>query len=232
MSTAIITTDTYKDHQVTPGHPENEGRVTAIIEKLKLKKNKLIWKKPKKFDLKIIEDTHGKQFTDDVLSSFPKEGFGFFDPDTPVVSKSKQAALDVKNKTEHNPEVGRNFKRDLLPYQKESVEHLLAIGNGANFSVPGSGKTTIALAAISKWLDDGIVKKIFVIGGAQIFQQFIHRSDELHITMVNEETDGIDTYFPVSISTIKNEFNKIDEFALGKNALYTHWVKNDSSDSF
>ena len=95
MSTAIITTDTYKDHQVTPGHPENEGRVTAIIEKLKLKKNKLIWKKPKKFDLKIIEDTHGKQFTDDVLSSFPKEGFGFFDPDTPVVSKSKQAALDV-----------------------------------------------------------------------------------------------------------------------------------------
>ena len=95
MSTAIITTDTYKDHQVTPGHPENEGRITAIIEKLKLKKNNLIWKKPKKFNLKIIEDTHGKQFTDDVLSSFPKEGFGFFDQDTPVVSKSKKAALDV-----------------------------------------------------------------------------------------------------------------------------------------
>ena len=95
MSTAIITTDTYKDHQVTPGHPENESRIAAIIEKLKLKKNKLIWKKPKKFDLKIIEDTHGKKFTDEMLNSFPKEGFGFFDPDTPVVSKSKEAALDV-----------------------------------------------------------------------------------------------------------------------------------------
>ena len=95
MSTAIITTDTYKDHQVTPGHPENEGRVTAIIEKLKLKKNKLIWKKQKKFDYKIIEDTHGKKFTSNILGSFPKEGFGFFDPDTPVVSKSKQAAIDV-----------------------------------------------------------------------------------------------------------------------------------------
>tara|TARA_B100000315_G_scaffold197613_1_gene188962 strand:+ start:191 stop:679 length:489 start_codon:yes stop_codon:yes gene_type:complete len=71
------------------------------------------------------------------------------------------------------------------------------------------------------------VKKIFVIGGAQTYRHFIHRSDELHITLINVETEGIDTYFPISISTIKNKFNKVDEYPLGKNALYTHWVKND-----
>jgi dihydrofolate reductase len=75
------------------------------------------------------------------------------------------------------------------------------------------------------------VKKIFVIGGAQIYKHFIHRSDELHITLIDEETKGIDTYFPVSLLTIKNKFNKVDEFALRNNALYTHWVKNDLADS-
>ena len=55
------------------------------------------------------------------------------------------------------------------------------------------------------------VKQLFVIGGAQIFRHFIHRSDELHITLIDENTDEIDTYFPVSIWTIISEFDKVDE---------------------
>ena len=69
--------------------------------------------------------------------------------------------------------------------------------------------------------------KLFVIGGSIVYRNFINRADELHITYVDELTAGIDTYFPVSILTIKSEFNKVDEYILGKNALYTRWVKND-----
>ena len=71
------------------------------------------------------------------------------------------------------------------------------------------------------------VKKIFIIGGAQVFQHFIHLSDELHITLLDEKIGEIDTYFPISLNTIKSSFNKVDEHSLGKNAQYTHWVKND-----
>ncbi len=70
---------------------------------------------------------------------------------------------------QYEPKISSNFKRSLLPYQKKSVEHLLAIGNGANFSVPGSGKTTVTYAAISKWMDDGIINKILVIGPTPAF---------------------------------------------------------------
>ena len=83
----------------------------------------------------------------------------------------------------------------------------------------------------AKKLYEDAVKKIFVIGGAQIFQHFIYKSDELHITIINAETEGIDIYFPVSIFTIQKKFNKVDEYTLGKNALYTHWIKNDLSGS-
>jgi len=38
------------------------------------------------------------------------------------------------------------FKRDLKWFQIRDVRHLLSIQNGANFSVPGAGKTTVAFA--------------------------------------------------------------------------------------
>ena len=82
-----------------------------------------------------------------------------------------------------------------------------------------------------KTLYEDAVKKIFVIGGAQIYRHFFHQSDELHITLINAETEGIDTYFPISILTIQNEFTKVSEYSLVKNALYTHWIKNDFSGS-
>ena len=75
----------------------------------------------------------------------------------------------IKNKKEHNPNLPNIFHRQLKDYQKESVEHMITLGNAANFSVPGSGKTTIAYAAISRWLEDGIVEKIFVIGPTASF---------------------------------------------------------------
>ena len=40
-----------------------------------------------------------------------------------------------------------NFtKRTLKSFQNRDLSHLLSIANGANFSVPGSGKTTVTLA--------------------------------------------------------------------------------------
>jgi len=70
----------------------------------------------------------------------------------------------VKSKKTHDIILGKNFQRSLLDFQIESVEHLLAVNNGANFSVPGSGKTTITYAAISKWIEDEVIEKIMVIG--------------------------------------------------------------------
>jgi len=75
----------------------------------------------------------------------------------------------IKSKKNHEPVLSSNFKRILKDFQKESVEHLLVVNNGANFSVPGSGKTTITYAAISKWIEDGIIEKIMVIGPTASF---------------------------------------------------------------
>lgn len=76
---------------------------------------------------------------------------------------------EIKRKSNHDPNISDRFRRKLMDYQKESVEHMIEVGNAANFSVPGSGKTTITYAAISRWIDDGIVEKILVIGPTASF---------------------------------------------------------------
>ena len=75
----------------------------------------------------------------------------------------------VKDKQKHSPNVSKKFRRHLMDYQKKSVEHMIVVGNAANFSVPGSGKTTITYAALSRWLDDETVQKILVIGPTASF---------------------------------------------------------------
>lgn len=62
------------------------------------------------------------------------------------------------------------YQRELKDYQKDGVRHLLTIKNGANYSVPGSGKTSVALAYYHILRSRANVDGIFVIGPASCFQ--------------------------------------------------------------
>jgi len=76
-----------------------------------------------------------------------------------------------------------------------------------------------------EYLNSENIKKAFIIGGEQIFRNFMHRADELHITLVDQVTEGIDTYFPVTIETIMFEYEKIEETPITNNATYSRWVR-------
>ena len=96
MKTGIITTDTYLQHDTGQGHPKKADRVTVIIDRLKkIKSKNLIWKKPKKFDLRYLEYAHDKNYLDNVKDSFPKQGLNFLDGDTIVSPGSKDATRDA-----------------------------------------------------------------------------------------------------------------------------------------
>ncbi|MFA5931708.1 MAG: DEAD/DEAH box helicase [archaeon] len=63
-----------------------------------------------------------------------------------------------------------NFNRTLKPYQIPAVAHLINIEGAANFSVPGSGKTTIVLAAFSILKNRNEIDRIVVIGPRACFR--------------------------------------------------------------
>lgn len=62
-------------------------------------------------------------------------------------------------------------KRELKPFQLRDLSHLLALSNGANFSVPGAGKTTVtfALHMLTRKLD----QHFLVVAPKAAFQAWI-----------------------------------------------------------
>jgi SNF2 family DNA or RNA helicase len=63
-----------------------------------------------------------------------------------------------------------SFRRELKPFQIVSVNHLKEVTNAANFSVPGSGKTTMVLAAFAILKEKNEVSKLVVICPRSAFE--------------------------------------------------------------
>jgi len=65
--------------------------------------------------------------------------------------------------------VKQRIVRPLKDHQVKAALHLLCVENGANFSVPGSGKTSVVLA-VFQWLRSlGTIKSLFVVGPPSCF---------------------------------------------------------------
>lgn len=70
--------------------------------------------------------------------------------------------------------ISKDFRRELTNHQLHAVHHLNCVINGANFSVPGSGKTSIVLAYYSLLKTSDAIDAIFVIGPASCFEPWEH----------------------------------------------------------
>ncbi len=67
-----------------------------------------------------------------------------------------------------------DIKRKLKDHQKKAAFHLYLAQNGANFSVPGSGKTSVVLTVYEKLRLEGKVNTLFVIGPPASFGPWKH----------------------------------------------------------
>src|SRR5439155_5051209 len=65
--------------------------------------------------------------------------------------------------------VSNKLARPLKQHQVKASLHLVAIVNGANFSVPGSGKTSVVLSVFYFLRDLREVDQLFVVGPPSCF---------------------------------------------------------------
>ncbi len=65
--------------------------------------------------------------------------------------------------------INENVSRKLKDHQLKAAFHLYLVRNGANFSVPGSGKTTAILSVYEKLKSEGKVNLLFVVGPPACF---------------------------------------------------------------
>lgn len=84
-------------------------------------------------------------------------------------------ANKFKNVTSHIKDIS---KRSLKKHQLKAATHLYLSKNGANFSVPGSGKTSVTLSVYEKLRQEGQVNTLFVVGPPSCFQPWRYEFQE------------------------------------------------------
>lgn len=92
-----------------------------------------------------------------------------------------------------------NFNRRLTNEQKRDVLHLLEYKHGANFSVPGAGKTTTTLSIHFVLKHLKIITKLFVVAPINAFMSW------------EEEINSIFTDNPISILRLQR--NHLDDYS-------------------
>ena len=72
-------------------------------------------------------------------------------------------------------------------------------------------------------LTEDNIEKIFIIGGRSIYKLFFNSANFLHITKIDLLEEGINEFFPINFTEIKNNFNLTLENKISPNATYTFW---------
>lgn len=81
----------------------------------------------------------------------------------------KNGKYDIAKYNEFLKFVKKNILRPLKEHQIKAAFHLYLVENGANFSVPGSGKTSVVLTVYEKLRQENEVNLLYVIGPPACF---------------------------------------------------------------
>ena len=75
--------------------------------------------------------------------------------------------------------LGDDWKGGLTPFQEHDLCKLLALTHGANFSVPGAGKTRVGLAAYAAQRHAGNAERLLVVAPKSAFDSWISENREV-----------------------------------------------------
>lgn len=76
----------------------------------------------------------------------------------------KNGEFDEQHYSKFQETITKIISRPLKDHQQKAAYHLYLTQNGANFSVPGSGKTAVVLSVYEKLRTEGKVNTLFVVG--------------------------------------------------------------------
>ena len=110
----------------------------------------------RKWSFRFRPDAEAKQSIDEFVAQYKAVREARAQPPLEISAEEIQRRLD---------ELG--FTRRLTPFQMRDLRRLLSLRNGANFSVPGAGKTTVTLAL--HLLTRGVGQHIFVVAPKSAF---------------------------------------------------------------
>ena len=152
------------------------------------------------------------------------------------------AALSTNNVIGRNNDVPWKLSTDLKRFKALTMGHHLIMGRRTYESVgkPLPGRINVVITRQEHYAPAGVTvvhsleeairvaaqgndAEAFIAGGAEIYEQAMHRADRMHLTRVHAEIDG-DTFFP--------DFDDVSEWHLTDSEHFDADEKNEHPFSF
>lgn len=73
--------------------------------------------------------------------------------------------------------LGSGWCADLTEFQRRDIARLLSLQHGANFSVPGAGKTRVGLAVYAAMRERSDVRRLLVVSPKSAYESWLSESD-------------------------------------------------------
>ncbi|MGW3337019.1 DEAD/DEAH box helicase [Streptomyces sp. NPDC001009] len=115
--------------------------------------------------------------------------------------------------------LGHSWKGPLTPFQLRDIARLLAVGHGANFSVPGAGKTRVSLAVFSALREQGAVNRILVVSPKSAYEAWQEEARECFSTPLDVHVLGKSA--PPSADVLLVNYERLDRALAG----LSQWLK-------
>ncbi|MFE4828047.1 DEAD/DEAH box helicase [Streptomyces sp. NPDC056672] len=107
----------------------------------------------------------------------------------------------------------------LTPFQLRDIARLLSVGHGANFSVPGAGKTRVSLAVFSALRQSGSVARMLVVSPKSAYEAWQEETKECFSTRLDVQVLG--KLVPASADILLVNYERLDRALAG----LSQWLK-------
>lgn len=96
----------------------------------------------------------------------------------------------------------------ITPFQRRDIARLLSIGNGANFSVPGAGKTRVSLAVFSALRRRGAVSRMLVVSPKSAYAAWQEEARQCFRLALDVQV--LDKVVPASADIVLVNYERLD----------------------
>ena len=152
-------------------------------------------------------------------------------------------AQDTNNAIGREGTLPWHFSEDLKNFKKLTTGHTIIMGRKTWDSLPikplpdrrnivisstnqeGVESYTSIEGCIELLSDDKEVSDVYIIGGMSVYEFFYQYTTTLHITFIHKAYERTDTFFPISLSQIKSDFNLKSKDEINEELSFTVWIR-------
>jgi hypothetical protein len=109
--------------------------------------------------------------------------------------------------------LGDDWIGPLTPFQLRDIARLLSVGHGANFSVPGAGKTRVSLAVFSALRQRGAVTRMLVVSPKSAYEAWQWEPEQCFSTGLDVQVLGKSV--PASADILLVNYERLDRALAG-----------------